>query len=136
MNRSMNRTDYVASYQEHLSKLRKTLSGDAVLQEAVGGEFQAIGQLEFFLVKQYLDITRACTVVDVGCGSGRLAAPLAPFREVRYVGTDIVPALLAHAKRLANRKDWLFKECTEIAIPCEPGTVDVVSFFSVFTHLY
>jgi SAM-dependent methyltransferase len=132
----MNRIDYVASYKEHFAKLNQTIAGDTALRQAVGGEFQAMGQLEFFLIKQYVDVLQPCTVVDVGCGSGRLSVQLAPFQTVSYVGTDIVPEFLEYAKRLSNRKDWIFRESPSIAIPCESGSVDVVCFFSVFTHLY
>jgi SAM-dependent methyltransferase len=132
----MNKIDYVASYKEHFAKLNQTIAGDAALRQAVGGEFQAIGQLELFLIKQYVDLSQPCKIVDVGCGSGRLSVQLAPFDTVSYIGTDIVPELLAHAKKLSNRNDWIFSESSKIEIPCESGTADAVCFFSVFTHLY
>lgn len=39
------------------------------------------------------------TVLDFGCGAGRLSRPLAERFE-RYVGLDISPEMLAHARRM------------------------------------
>src|ERR1035437_18951 len=73
--------------------------------------------------------------VDVGCGSGRLAAQLSAFPSVRFVGCDVVPRLLSYAKDICQRDDWRFVEATGTAIPCPDGVADFVCFFSVFTHL-
>lgn len=45
-------------------------------------------------------IPAACTLLDVGCGNGRLALWLeAREREVAYTGVDFSTALLAHARQ-------------------------------------
>jgi ubiquinone/menaquinone biosynthesis C-methylase UbiE len=122
------------SYVTHVAALERRLKADEALQHAVGGEFVAIGKLEYQLLRS-LGLRDGHTVVDVGCGSGRLACQLAAFREINYVGCDVVPKLLSYAKDLCNRPDWRFVETSGTSIPCEAGTADFVCFFSVFTHL-
>jgi ubiquinone/menaquinone biosynthesis C-methylase UbiE len=73
--------------------------------------------------------------VDAGCGSGRLALQLAPFPQVSYLGTDVVPALLDYARKLVARPDWRFEKTDGIAIPSTDNSADFITFFSVFTHI-
>jgi len=74
-------------------------------------------------------------VVDVGCGSGRLALHLSAIPKLRYIGTDIVEPLLEHARKLTKREDWKFILTDGVSIPCADNTADFACFFSVFTHL-
>jgi SAM-dependent methyltransferase len=122
------------TYGTHVAKLKQTLEKDQALRKAVGGEFLAIGALERFLLLS-LGLKGASCVVDVGCGSGRLACQLAPMKELKYVGTDVVPELLDYATQLAQRPDWSFRRTQNANIPCYDNTADFVCFFSVFTHL-
>ena len=46
-----------------------------------------------------------------------------------------VPDLIAHARKLAGRKDWRFELVDHIGIPEQDGVADMVCFFSVLTHL-
>lgn len=131
----MSQQHYITDYGQHLAWLKTRLSTDEALRVAVGGEFEAIGKLEFALLQQYgLGDQPAC-VVDVGCGSGRLAVQLAPFSHVRYVGTEIMPDLLQFAEKLSGRRDWEFIQTDGAAIPLAVNTADFVCFFSVFTHI-
>jgi 2-polyprenyl-3-methyl-5-hydroxy-6-metoxy-1,4-benzoquinol methylase len=52
--------------------------GSEALRRAVGGEFEAVGKLEYYL--RSLGLTNGHLVVDVGCGSGRLAQQLAVIK--------------------------------------------------------
>lgn len=124
-----------ASYIEHVAKLEKRLTTDDALRRAVGGEFLAVGKLEYHLLRSR-GLRDDHFVVDVGCGSGRLACQLAPFPGIRYVGCDVVPRLLAYAGELCARPDWTFAPTDGAKIPCESGVADFVCFFSVFTHLH
>lgn len=122
------------SYKLHLSRLKSRLDENAALSQAVGGDFLVIGQLELNLLLQ-LGLGSASFLVDVGCGSGRLAGHAAQIPGLTYVGTDVVPELLAHARAVANRSDFEFVETNGIVIPCGDAVADFVCFFSVFTHL-
>jgi ubiquinone/menaquinone biosynthesis C-methylase UbiE len=103
-------------------------------QKAVGGDFDTVGHLEFQLLKA-AGLRQDSTVIDVGCGSGRLASQLAPWLHGKYIGTDIIGSLLDHARALCGRDDWQFVETNGLGIPAGDGSADFVVFFSVFTHL-
>lgn len=123
-----------SSYVDHVAQLEARLSTDEALQRAVGGEFLAIGKLEYHLLRSR-GLRDDQVVVDVGCGSGRLACQLAAFPGIRYIGCDVVPRLLDYARELCGRPDWKFIHSNGTTIPCGDGEADFVCFFSVFTHL-
>jgi SAM-dependent methyltransferase len=122
------------AYHDHVARLQREIAGDAALMSAVGGDFIAMGKLEYYLLLS-LGLTAGDYVIDVGCGSGRLACQLAAMDGLRYLGTDIVPQLLECAQRLSRRPDWRFHLTDGTSIPGPEGTADMVCFFSVFTHL-
>ncbi|HVS50776.1 MAG TPA: class I SAM-dependent methyltransferase [Opitutaceae bacterium] len=122
------------SYVDHVAQLEQKLSTDKALSEAVGGEFVGVGKLEYQLLRS-LGLKDGQMVVDVGCGSGRLACQLAPFPDIRYLGCDVVPRLLAYAQQLCGRSDWRFLTTSGTTIPCGDNEADFACFFSVFTHL-
>jgi ubiquinone/menaquinone biosynthesis C-methylase UbiE len=74
-------------------------------------------------------------VVDVGCGSGRLAFQLREFLTGQYVGIDVVPDLYKYAEDICGRPDWKFLGAPGVTIPAQDNYADFVCFFSVFTHL-
>ncbi len=130
----MNERSHPGSYVEHVAALERRLQTDDALRSAVGGEFLAIGKLEYQLLRSW-GLRDGHTVVDVGCGSGRLAFQLAPFPAISYLGCDVVPRLLSYASDLCKRPDWTFAETSGSRIPCPDATADFACFFSVFTHL-
>ena len=123
-----------SSYLQHVADLERRLTTDDALRRAVGGEFVAMGRLEYYLLRSR-GLRDEHLVVDVGCGSGRLACQLAPFPNLRYIGSDVVPRLLTYATDLCRRPDWKFVHTDGTKIPCADGMADFVCFFSVFTHL-
>ena len=127
-------TESRSAYQAHVARLEERLSRDQALREAIGGEFVAAGKMEYHLLRS-LGLSDGHLVVDVGCGSGRLACQLAPFPSIRYIGSDVVPRLLDYAKDLTARPDWQFVATEGDRIPCGDAQADYVCFFSVFTHL-
>lgn len=107
---------------------------DAAMEQAIGGGFELIGPIEVALVRHY-GLPQDGMLVDVGCGSGRLAKPLSAWLKGRYLGIDLVPALVDHARKIAARPDWRFQVIDHISIPEADEQADVVCFFSVLTHL-
>jgi ubiquinone/menaquinone biosynthesis C-methylase UbiE len=76
------------------------------------------------------------TLIDVGCGSGRVASALGrKMPEIDYLGTDIVPDLLEYAKQ-KSPGHFKFVLHQEISIPAPDYSADMVCFFSVLTHLF
>lgn len=130
----MAETQFLKTYPTHVARLRSQLDEASAFEAAVGGDFMTVGKLERALLRS-LGLRSHDLVVDVGCGSGRLALQLSPTPAQRYIGTDIVPDLLDYARRLCRRADWTFLCTKGSTIPCESGAADFVCFFSVFTHL-
>jgi SAM-dependent methyltransferase len=98
---------------------------------AVGGQFRSFG----VLMRQVLvdaGLRDSDYLIDVGCGSGRLSHTLT---LERYLGTDVVPDLLAYARSLCPNPRWRFALVNDICIPEVDGAADMVCLFSVFTHL-
>lgn len=103
------------------------------MAEAVGGYFDEFSQLMLKILIE-AGMKPEHYLIDVGCGSGRLTKSAAPYLTGRYLGTDVVPALLSNARKYA-KPGWRFEETSTIAIPEQAGVADVVCFFSVLTHL-
>lgn len=121
-------------YVAHVAALKTQLPHAEAMELAVGGQFELIGAIEAALVRRY-GLPADGYLVDVGCGSGRLARPIATYLCGRYLGIDVVPDLVDYARRTVERPDWRFEVIDHIGIPEADGQADVVCFFSVFTHL-
>jgi SAM-dependent methyltransferase len=123
--------DYIKSYRRLVKNLLNRHHRAKAMAAAVGGQFEAFG----ILSRQILTgagLKDSDYLVDVGCGSGRLSHVL---NVERYLGTDVVPDLLRHARSLRARPHWRFELVEDIIIPERREVVDMVCFFSVFTHL-
>ena len=97
-------------------------------------DFELYGAIETAIVK-YHGLKDDHHLVDVGCSTGRLAIPLSKVHPGKYSGYDIVKDAVDYAKKTVNREDWRFEEIEYISIPEQDKSVDMVCFFSVFTHL-
>ena len=74
------------------------------------------------------------SLFDLGCGSGRLAHALGRRATIDYLGTDVVPELLAYA-RTRSPANYRFVLNTGLTAPAADGSLDMACAFSVFTHL-
>ena len=117
-----------------MKSLKRDYDIEKVMEMAVGGDFEGVGTLEVEALK-YFGLKEDSYLIDVGCGSGRLAKPLSSYLTGRYLGIDIVPELHEHARRIVDRPDWKFETAKGLTIPEQDEVADVVCFFSVFTHL-
>ena len=128
------KTDFHKTYPRLYSDLRSTHSADDAARIAVGGHFDGFGiVLRETLI--YHGLKKTDYLIDVGCGSGRLAKPLAEYLQGRYLGIDIVPGLVEYARELVPRPDWRFEVARGLTIPEQDAKADMVCFFSVLTHL-
>lgn len=125
---------YLQSYQQMVSGLLQLFPEDEAVSRAVGGNYEYFGVLEHALLRAH-GLTPESSVIDVGCGSGRLAMQLRRYPRLRYVGTDVVPHLLDYARRKTGRPDFRFEPVDAITLPVPDAEADFVAFFSVFTHL-
>lgn len=121
-------------YLKKTEELQQTHEEESAMAQAVGGNFDAVGTLEYCLLKQE-GLQPTHTLIDVGCGSGRLAMQLRDYLVGTYVGIDVVPTLLQFAERTCERSDWKFYVAPGTSIPEPDASADFVTSFSVFTHL-
>ena len=128
------RTDFRKTHRKQFEILRGAYSLDKAAELAVGGEFEATGFVLRDMVV-YHGLKKDDYLIDVGCGSGRLAKPLAHYLAGNYLGIDVVPELLNYARRVVARPDWRFDVASGLTIPEADQKADMVCFFSVFTHL-
>lgn len=112
----------------------KTMPHAEAMELAIGGGFELFGAIEAALLRHY-GLPADGYLIDVGCGAGRLAKPLSAWLRGAYLGVDLVPDLIAHARAITGRPDWRFEVIDHIGIPAADGTADMVCFFSVLTHL-
>ena len=126
---------FIEDYRKLVRGLIANYPIDEAMSRAVGGQFEIIGRIEKQLLIQS-GLKPGHNVVDVGCGSGRLALALRDYLapEGGYSGTDVVPELLDYA-RARCPASWRFSVVEELAIPAENDSTDFVCFFSVLTHL-
>jgi SAM-dependent methyltransferase len=129
------RPDYRESYHRRVRRLREETADRATAMElAVGGDFEQQGLLQRELLVAE-GLAPSDSLIDVGCGSGRLAVQLVDYLEGPYLGTDVVPDLVEYARKLVDRPDWRFEVVHDLVIPAGETTTDMVCFFSVMTHL-
>ena len=130
----LNKLDLKGINNAFVKGVASTMPHDEAMELAIGGHFAVIGPIEAALLRHY-GLAPNGYLVDVGCGSGRLAKPLSSYLTGPYLGTDLVPDLLAHARKICQRPDWRFEVIDHIVIPEKDGRADMVCFFSVLTHL-
>ena len=128
------KTDFRRTHNQQFNNLKANYSVDEAARIAVGGEFDAVGRLLRETVIHH-GLKKHDYLIDVGCGSGRLAKPLSEYLEGKYLGIDVVPGLVEYAQKLVRRPDWRFEVAQGLTIPEADAQADMVTFFSVFTHL-
>ncbi len=126
--------DYLKSYNKHTQGLLQKHNEEEAMALAVGGAYEKVGLLEYYFLLQN-GLRREQTVIDVGCGSGRLAFQLKEYLTGLYVGIDVVRELYSYAQKVCNRPDWKFYTAPGLTIPEADNFADFICFFSVFTHL-
>lgn len=127
-------TDLKAVNVRYVAKVKSQMPHDKAMELAIGGGFEQIGPIEVGLLRHF-GLPQDGYLIDVGCGSGRLAKPMSSWLKGRYLGIDLVPALVDHARKIAGRPDWRFQVIKHIGIPEADAQADMVCFFSVLTHL-
>lgn len=107
---------------------------DEAMSLAVGGSFEQFGAIECALLR-YAGLRDNMSLIDFGCGSGRLAWALGrePIRT-DYYGIDVEQRLLDYAKT-KSPPHFRFALNHSLRIPAPDAVADMVCAFSVFTHL-
>ena len=124
---------FVEDYEKLVAHLIATHPIDEAMMLAVGGgDFGIMGRMEADILDG-AGLREGMRVVDLGCGCGRLASALHERGMVSYVGIDIIQALLDYAKTKAPT--YTFLNHRALSIPQDNESTDMVSAFSLFTHL-
>lgn len=126
--------DLKSAYTAQVERTASFVSTSEAMSTSIGGDFDYIGSVEVAVLLRH-GLKPGDRVVDVGCGSGRLALPLSSVLTGPYSGFDVVGDLVDYARNLVQRPDWRFEAVDHIGIPEPDGCADVVCFFSVLTHL-
>ncbi len=94
---------YVAEYRKLVSQLTASHALDEAMSLAVGGDYEDMGNIQADLLHEW-GLKDGHFVIDIGCGSGRLASALQKrSTEIQYLGTNIIPELLGYGKTKALR---------------------------------
>lgn len=123
---------FVKDYEGFVDMLLANFGEDEAMSHAVGGEYVETGLKERAIL-EHAGLDAGMSLVDIGCGSGRLASALADL-PVHYLGTDVVQKLLDYAAARSPRS-FRFERHTELSVPVASASVDMICAFSVFTHL-
>lgn len=124
----------VIEYERFVAELIARHPLDEAMSLAVGGDYERIGDIASDIVID-AGARDGMAMLDFGCGSGRVASALS--RKVslgRYLGTDVVQALLDYAKT-KTPAHYVYRRETGFRFPAEDNAFDMAYAFSVFTHL-
>ena len=124
---------FVADYERLVAELVATRPIDEAMAVAVGGDYERTGTIEAAVLR-HAGLRNGHSLIDFGCGSGRLAWALGQNMRIDYLGIDIVQALLDYAATRAPRT-YRFALNRTLRIPAPDASADMVCAFSVFTHL-
>lgn len=119
-----------------------------------GGDFIAIGEEFVRLFIEYAHLKPQETVLDVGCGVGRMAIPLTRYlsKEGRYEGFDIDPEMIEWCQKILTPRfpNFHFQvadvhsevynpqgkyKASEYRFPYPDNSFDFIYLTSVFTHM-
>ncbi len=124
---------FVEDYEALVKQLVETMPLDEAMSVAVGGDFEVFGDLER-RVLSYAGLRDGMSLIDYGCGSGRLAHALGGKLNVEYLGIDIVETLLRYAAS-KSPQGFTFLKHQELNVPVVSNVADMICAFSLFTHL-
>ncbi len=119
-----------------------------------GNDFYQSGSAACSNIQSKLGFGPVANILDIGCGSGRIAWPLrnALNEEGRYIGFDVSAKAIAFARQLLQGHDDRFSfhhadlfseeynpqstvKASDYTFPCDDGWADAAIATSVFTHL-
>jgi SAM-dependent methyltransferase len=125
-----------------------------VIHNVGGGDYARAGSENLALLIEHAGLDRHSRVLDIGCGTGRMAAPLAAWLDegAGYVGFDVSESAISTCRRTlgAARPDFRFIHAdirnreyrsngsiseTTFEFPIEDASVDVAFATSVFSHM-
>lgn len=116
--------------------------------------FEKISDWHLAQVRKYIGVKETDNVVEIGCGIGRDAIPLTEIlTSGSYIGTDTIAPSIEWCTNNISARHPNFKfihhdiydtlhnpggtlHASDIRLPSEDETVDLVLLHSVFTHMF
>ncbi len=125
---------FESDYNNLVKEKLKSNDKDEAMSQSIGGNFYHFGIFQRELLFQH-GLKENSSILDFGCGSGRLANALKEYKNIDYVGIDVVQDLIDYAKTICERDDWKFVKSSDFTLPLQDDSLDMIACFSVFTHL-
>jgi len=146
-----NEPHFIQEYQNYLNNLLKVFPRDEALSIAAGMNYSAIGtdsgtpgidcgsyietgilQKEILL---HYGLKPNMSIIDFGCGSGRLAHALPADYNLDYLGIDVIEDLLKFA-RTKSPKNYKFNIHKKLlSVPVKSESIDFICAFELFPLL-
>lgn len=134
------------------------INGHPLSDVVGGGDPEVVAQEVVTAIEKFAKLNPGDSILDVGCGCGRIAAALTQYidQESRYVGIDIVPGLIDFARNfitprypsfeflLLNESNKTYdswrrqdgeKGIATLAEAVSGNSIDLTISVSLFTHL-
>lgn len=140
---------YSVSYPFNDDHLRQFIPPPNVLAAVGDVDYLASGKHYAQMMLDKCGLNSTSHVLDVGCHSGRMAAPLTQIlgSDGRLVGFDVVPTGVEYAQRAFSQHPSFSFQCfdfnngmyngggtAEFILPYENDSFDIALAVSVFTH--
>ena len=127
-----NLTGHRAKYDRLSASLPQNEVGVAFVG---GGDAIMTGYQELEVLRAFKEL-RGASIIDIGCGIGRLTSYLLEENVTEYLGLDIIPEILAEAIDAArNGQNFKFAIAENCKLPAADAAADIVCGFSLITHL-
>jgi len=131
----LNKLNRREAYTRWVDRSKKELAPSEAMHHAIGGKFEAFGTIEAEMLK-YFGLLPQHVVVDIGCGSGRLASKLGGYLTGGISGHRYrCGSGRRCAKHFACRRRMALSSRRWTAHTRARPCTDMVCFFSVLTHL-
>jgi SAM-dependent methyltransferase len=149
-----NLADYSADYLDWLSGRRDPLTPPRRLMRNVGGDFKGVGETFVRYLIELCQLQPHETILDVGCGCGRMAIPLIRYlndkgsyegfdtdaKAVQWCTHHITPKRPRFHFQVSDVHSRWYNprgthQASEYKFPYGDKTFDCVFLTSVFTHL-
>jgi SAM-dependent methyltransferase len=128
-------TDYLAEFDHRsLRKAKASILWFEDWDKATGNHLYILQELGL--------IQQGCTVVDYGCGIGRITLALAEHGGVRVIAVDRSAEMRAHARRYISQKFFDLGTVRLLSdveflneLPLLRGSIDTLLFMEVLQHI-
>ena len=126
---------FIQEYQNYVNKLLKVYPRDAAMSMAAGGGgYIETGNLQKEILLYY-GLKPNMSIIDFGCGSGRLAHALPADYNLNYLGIDVIEELLVYARK-KSPKNYKFNIHNKLlTIPVLAERTDIICAFELFPLL-